>query len=142
MTVKQLSVFVENKQGMLKDIVNSISSSNVNIRAMSIADTKDYGILRLIVSDIQAAKMALTDDCLSSVNDVIAVGLDDKAGSLADILNILSEKGIDIDYLYAFTAHTNNGAYVVLRVADTKAAEAVLAEKNVPMLSEDDLKNI
>lgn len=142
MAVKQLSVFVENKQGMLKDIVNSISGSNVNIRAMSIADTKDYGILRLIVSDIQAAKTALTDDCLSSVNDVIAVGLDDKAGSLADILNILSEKDIDIDYLYAFTAHTDNGAYVVIRVADTNAAEAVLAEKNVSMLSEEDLKNI
>lgn len=142
MTVKQLSVFVENKQGMLKDIVNAISGSDVNIRAMSIADTKDYGILRLIVSDIEKAKKALTEDCLSSVNEVIAVGLDDKAGSLADILNILGENNIDIDYLYAFTARTDNGAYVVLRVADTNAAEAVLAARNVPMLSDGDLKNI
>lgn len=142
MTVKQLSVFVENKQGKLKDIVNAISGSDVNIRAMSIADTKDYGILRLIVSDIEEAKKALTEDCLSSVNEVIAVGLNDKAGSLADILNILGENDIDIDYLYAFTARTDKGAYVVLRVADTNAAEAVLAEKNVPMLSDNDLKNI
>lgn len=142
MTVKQLSVFVENKKGKLKDIVNAISGSNVNIRAMSIADTKDYGILRLIVSDIEKAKKALTDDCLASVNEVIAVGLNDEAGSLADILNILGENDIDIDYLYAFTARTDNGAYVVLRVEDTNAAEAVLAEKNVSMLSDDDLKNI
>lgn len=142
MAIKQLSVFVENKQGMLKDIVNAISGSNVNIRAMSIADTKDYGILRLIVSDIEKVKQALTEDCLTSVNEVIAVGLNDKAGSLAHILNILSENDIDIDYLYAFTARTDNGAYVVLRVADTNAAEAVLAEKNISMLSDDDLKNV
>lgn len=142
MTVKQLSVFVENKQGKLKDIVNAISGSGVNIRAMSIADTKDYGILRLIVSDIEKAKKSLTEDCLSSVNEVIAVGLNDKAGSLADILNVLGENNIDIDYLYAFTARTDNGAYVVLRVADTSAAEAILAEKKVPMLSDRDLMNI
>lgn len=135
MAVKQLSVFVENKPGKLLDTVKSLADAKINIRAMSIADTKDFGILRLIVSDIDEAKSALADAVLFNVTEVVAVEMKDESGALYEILNVLSGAGINIEYMYAFTAPVNSGAYVVLRVDDNKAATDALGAAGINVLT-------
>lgn len=141
MAVKQLTAFIENQPGKLNDTVEAISNADVNIRAMSIADTNDFGILRLIVSDTEKAKAALSEICITSVIEVIAVKMTDKAGSLADILKVLDNAGINIDYMYAFTAPAL-GAYVVLRVGDNAAAENVLKQNGIEVLNDADMSAV
>lgn len=141
MAVKQLTAFIENQPGKLNDTVEAISNADVNIRAMSIADTNDFGILRLIVSDTEKAKEALSQTCLTSVIEVIAAKMTDKAGSLADILKVLDNAGINIDYMYAFTAPAL-GAYVVIRVGDNAAAETVLKQNGIEVLNDEDMKTV
>ena len=141
MAVKQLTAFIENRPGKLNDTVEAISKADVNIRAMSIADTNDFGILRLIVSDTEKAKEALSQTCLTSVIEVIAAKMTDKAGSLADILKVLDNAGINIDYMYAFTAPAL-GAYVVIRVGDNAAAETVLKQNGIEVLNDEDMKTV
>lgn len=142
MAVKQLSVFLDNKPGRLADTMKLISTAGVNIRALSLADTKDFGILRVIVSDAVKAKAILSERLIVSETDVIAAEMSDKAGALSDILDILKEADINIEYLYAFTGSKADSAYVVLRVDDVLHAEAVLAGENIPMLSEEELMGI
>ena len=140
MAVKQLTAFIENQPGKLKAMVEAISGANVNIRAMSIADTKDFGILRLIVSDTEKAKAALAASCVTSVIEVIAVKMTDKAGSLAEILGVLDKVGVNIDYMYAFTAPADKGAYVVIRVDDNASAEKVLKENGIETLTDAEIE--
>ena len=140
MAVKQLTAFIENRPGKLKSMVEAISGAEVNIRAMSIADTKDFGILRIIVSDTEKAKTALSACCMTSVIDVIAVKMTDKAGSLAEILGVLDSAGINIDYMYAFTAPADKGAYVVIRVDDNASVEKVLSEHGIKTLTDAELE--
>jgi hypothetical protein len=142
MSVKQLSVFLDNKPGRLADTMKLISAAGVNIRALSLADTKDFGILRVIVSDAVKAKAILSEKLIVSETDVIAAEMSDKAGALSDILDILKDADINIEYLYAFTGSKADSAYVVLRVDDVLHAEAVLAGENIPMLSEEELMGI
>ena len=136
MAIKQLSVFIENKQGKLSDAVKIISGAGINMRAMSIADTNDFGILRLIVSDIDKAKALLSENTVVNVTDVIAVKMDDKEGSLYKILAVLEEAEINVDYAYAFTAKGDLGAYVVFRVSDVDEAEKALADKGFVSITE------
>ena len=134
MAIKQLSVFVENKPGKLLDIVKMLADAQINIRAMSIADTKDFGILRLIVSDTEKAKEILSEDCVVTVTSVIAAEMSDKAGALSTVLTAFGNAGINIEYMYAFTASTQLGAYVVIRVDDNDAAEKVLHDNGIATL--------
>jgi len=134
MAIKQLSVFVENKPGKLLEIVKVLADARVNIRAMSLADTKDFGILRLIVSDIDRAKEILSRDSIVTITPVIAAEMSDKAGALSSILEDFGFEHINIEYMYAFTASTALGAYVVFRVDDTESAERVLKSKGIPVL--------
>lgn len=140
MAIKQVSVFVENKAGKLADIVKTIGEANINIRALSIADTQEFGILRLIVSDTDKAKEVLSEDSIVSLTDVVAAKMDDKVGALESILLCLADAGIGIEYMYAFTATGNLGAYVVLRVNDNAAAEKALTDKGIAVLSEEEMK--
>lgn len=139
MAVKQLSVFVENKPGKLVQTVKSLADAKINIRAMSIADTKDFGILRLIVSDMDSAKNVLSDGTLFNVTDVVAVEMKDESGALHNILSVLSDAGVNIEYMYAFTAPIESGAYVVLRVDDIGTAESILEKNNIGVLNSIDV---
>lgn len=134
MAVKQLSVFVENKAGKLSETVKALANADINIRAMSIADTKDFGILRLIVSDVERAKHVLDGDHLVTITDVIAVEMKDESGALNEILTVLDKTGINIEYMYAYTAPVDSGAYVVFRVDDCKAAEDTLKANGINVL--------
>lgn len=139
MAIKQISVFLENKPRKILNAVKAIADAKINIRAMSLADTTDFGILRLIVSDIEKAKEVLSEDSLITVTEVIAVEMRDESGSLAEILNALAEAKINIEYMYAFTAATENGAYVVLRVDDNSHAEQALKAHNIELLRNADI---
>ncbi|MBO4583606.1 MAG: hypothetical protein J5756_00920 [Clostridia bacterium] len=140
MAITQLSVFLENKPGKLAETVKRISEAGVNIRAMSLADTKDFGILRLIVSDVAATKALLTEQAIVTETEVVAVRMDDQAGALYRILKVLDGAQINVEYLYAFTGTKSDSAYVVLRVDNADAAEKLLAESGVATLSDSELK--
>ncbi len=138
MIIKQISIFVENKKGRLAEITETIAKSGANIRALSIADTTDFGILRLIVDKADEAAAALKEGGITvSVTNVIAIGIDDTPGSFSVPMRILSDAGIDVEYMYAFITRKSEKAYVILRVADNDAAAKVLMEKGVELLDED-----
>lgn len=138
MIIKQLSVFVENKQGRLAYITEILSKAGANIRALSIADTTDFGILRLIVNDPDNAAAALKAAGITvSVTNVIAVGIEDVPGAFARPMRILADAEIDVEYMYAFITRKSERAYVILRVADNEAAAKVLADNDVELLDEE-----
>ena len=139
MAIQQLSVFVENQKGKLLGTVKTLAEAGINIRAMSIADTKDFGILRLITSDNQKAMEVLADESIVNTTMVIAAKMEDRAGALYKVLQILSDAQINIEYLYAFTASEDFGAYVVFRVSDAAAAQEILNAHGVATLDDADI---
>lgn len=140
MSLKQLTVFVENKQGALVAITDTLAAHNVNLRALSIADTEEFGILRLIVSDNDTACKTLTDEgYLLKITEVVGVKIGDEPGKLSKALAVLDENGINMEYLYAFMARTEKHAYVVLRVADNAAAESALENAGFHLITDADV---
>ena len=142
MAITQLSVFLENKPGQLAAAVKLISEGGVNIRALSLADTRDFGILRLIVSDNKKAKELLMEKSIVTETPVIAVKMEDEAGALNRILQALQEEQINVEYLYAFTGAAAYSAYTVLRVDDAAHAELVLKNAGVSTLSDAELMQL
>lgn len=130
MIIKQISAFVENKPGRLAQITGILAENNVDMRALSIADTTDFGILRIIVDNPETvAELMRKNNITVSVNEVIAVKLDDKPGALSMLLTRFSENDIPVEYLYAFVAKENTGgAYVVIRVEDNEKAQHILEQ--------------
>ena len=140
MTINQLSIFVENKAGTVADITKSIASAGVSIRALSVADTQEFGILRLIVSDVEKAKDALhKNDCVVSITKVIGVEIPDVAGGLSSVLELMSKNNINVEYLYAFITISGQHAYVVLRVEDNEKAAKILTDNGVKLVSQADI---
>ncbi len=140
MAITQLSVFLMNQPGALVDAVKAISDAGINIRAMSIAEANDFGILRIIVSDTDAVCSLLGDKYLFSRTEVVAAQMDDRSGALYPILVALNEANINIEYMYAFTGAGPEEAYVVFRVNDAETAEAVLKASGIRTLSDENLK--
>lgn len=140
MLIKQLSVFVENKSGRLSEITRLLAENGVNLRALSIADTTKFGILRLIVDKPTLAVDVLREGGMTvSLTDVIAISISDNPGGLAKPLDILNNKGIGIEYMYAFIGSTNGQAYVILRVEDNEKAIETLSEAGVTLLKADEI---
>ena len=140
MAITQLSVFLMNQPGALVDAIKAISDENINIRALSIAEANDFGILRIIVSDSDAVCKLLGDKYLFSKTQVVAAKMDDRSGALYPILVVLNEANINIEYMYAFTGSGPEEAYVVFRVNDAKTAEEVLNANGIATLSDESLK--
>jgi hypothetical protein len=141
--VKQISVFLENKEGRLADVTKTIADSGINIRAMSIADTTDFGILRLIVNDPEKAFKSLTDAQFTvSEKDVLAVGFADEPGSLSTVLTTLLQDDIIIEYMYAFLGKCKGKALVILKVSDNEKAESSLRAANIEVIDEAELYNL
>ena len=140
MAITQLSVFLMNQPGALVDAIKAISDENINIRALSIAEANDFGILRIIVSDSDAVCKLLGDQYLFSRTEVVAAKMGDRSGALYPILVVLNEANINIEYMYAFTGSGPEEAYVVFRVNDVKTAEEVLNANGIATLSDDNLK--
>lgn len=143
MSLKQLTIFVENKKGALVDITKILAENEVNLRALSIADTQDFGILRLIVNDNDTATKALSDaGYLIKTTDVVGVKIGDQPGKLSTALDVLDKADINMEYLYAFMARTEKHAYVVLRVADNDMAEKVLEDAGFHMITDADINKL
>ena len=143
MSLKQLTVFVENKQGALVAITDTLAKHNVNIRALSIADTEDFGILRLIVNDNETALKTLAEEgYLLKTTDVVGVKIGDEPGKLSKALGVLDKAEINMEYLYAFMSRTEKHAYVVLRVADNAAAEAALEADGFHLVTDADVSKL
>ncbi len=141
MTISQLSIFAENKPGTLAEITHALGGAGVDIRAMSIADTSDFGIFRMIVSNTEKAKEALTNiGCIVSVTSVIAVLIPDSPGALNDILTLFAESGVNLEYMYAFVTMSKQNAYAVLRVEDNAQAIELLSKKGIQFVSDEDIK--
>ena len=143
MAIKQLTVFVENKQGSLVSITKALSENNINMRALSIAETQDFGMLRLIVDDTTTAEKVLSDaGYLIKVNDIVGVKIGDAPGKLSGALSVLDEKKINMDYLYAFMSRTEKHAYVVIRVEDNAAAEKALEDAGYHIITDADVNKL
>ena len=141
MAITQLSAFLENTPGTLHQVVDAITDAGVNIRALSVAETRDFGILRVIVSDIEKTKEALNDRTAIIETPVIAVKMSDQAGSLKNILDVLKSADVNIEYVYAFPAAIHGSAYVAFRVDDVEGAESILEQKGVKTLKDEDMKD-
>lgn len=143
MAIKQLTVFVENRQGALVEITDLFAANRIDMRALSIADTQDFGILRVIVDDTEEALRILqTRGYLVQATDVIAVKISDAPGKLSTALHVLNVSGINVEYLYAFLARTPRHAYVVLRVANNDTASRVLEDAGFHMVCTEDIKKL
>ena len=134
MAITQLSVFLENKPGKLYEVVKRISEADINLRAMTIAEVRDFGILRIIVSDAKKAMEVLEDDHIITTTKVVSAVMEDKAGALYDILQALESANVNIEYMYAYTGEVTGSANVVFRVDDIEGAEAKLREAGVEVL--------
>ena len=140
MAITQLSIFLMNQPGALIEAVQAISEAGINIRAMSISEANDFGILRIIVSDTEAVCKILGDKYLYSKTEVLAALMSDRSGALYPILAALNEANINIEYMYAFTGSGPEEAYVVIRVNDVKTAEELLNANGIRTLSDESLK--
>ncbi len=141
MTISQLSIFVENKQGTIAGITESLAAAGISIRALSVADTQEFGILRLIVSDIDKAKAVLSDNnCVVSVTKVIGIEIPDTPGGLSKVLRVIADNGINVEYLYAFITVAGENAYVVLRVEDNENAARIMEENGIKLISQHDVE--
>jgi len=127
MIVQQLAIFVENKMGKLSEITKTMASHNINLRALCIAETADYGILRVIVDQpLEAHERLKAAGYTVTLNEMIVVGIADQPGSLSRILEVLAQNSIEVAYLYAFlSAARNNAAYVALRIDAGKEEQAL-----------------
>ena len=129
MAIRQISVFVENKPGRLAEITGYLAEGDVSIRAFSIADTTDFGILRLIVSDTEKAAQVLRDAG-------VAVSITDVTGAFANVVRTLADAGENVEYAYAFLTPEAGHAYVILRVDDDQKAADILRENNIALIDE------
>ena len=143
MSLKQLTVFVQNQKGAVVSVTDILSKNNINLRALSIAETQDFGILRLIVNDeVTAEKVLKENGYLIKVIDVVGVKISDEPGKLTAALDVLDKANINVEYLYAFMARTEKHAYVVLRVEDNAVAEQALVGAGFKMITESDINKL
>jgi hypothetical protein len=141
MTMKQISVFLENKSGRLAEVLDTLGGENIKINALTIADTSDFGILRMIVTDFKKAVDALKVKGFTvNITEVIAVSTPNQAGSFAKVLKTLSDETISIEYMYAFKAE--NSAIIILRPESIDLALHVLNKHKITLLKAEDLLNL
>jgi hypothetical protein len=143
MTVKQISVFIENKPGKLAEFTEILSGKEVNLRALSLAEAEDFGIVRIIVDDVYNASTVLKDNnYVFSITNVLAVEISDEPGALSKILHILGENGVNVEYMYAFTSGQKGNAYMIFRVGDNPKAAEVLQKNGIRPVCQDELSEL
>ncbi len=141
--VEQLSIFLENRAGRLAEVTKVLSDAGINIRALSVADTSDFGILRLIVSDNEKAKKVLKENGFTvKKTTVVPVEVEDKPGGLYKILKILQDKNINIEYMYAFVHHSGKDAILIFRFDRTEEALDLLKQHNIKVLTQEEISKL
>ena len=144
MSLKQISVFLENRPGTLKDMTAVLTENRIDMRALSLAETKDFGIARLIVDDAYHAVNVLKDaGFISSLTSVVGVMIPDEVGGLDRVLEILQKNKVNVEYMYAFLGGKKiNHAYMILRVTDNKAAETALSGNHFRIVTQDEISEL
>lgn len=140
MFVKQISVFVENKFGRMAAIIKALAQNGIDISALSLADTSEFGVLRLIVDKPnEAVDILKKEGVIVKCSNVLAIAIDDRPGGLAKALEILTEAGVEIEYMYAFIGKADGKAMTVVRVNDNDKAVSALEEGNISLLTTEDI---
>ena len=140
MSVKQISIFVENQTGLLSEVTTLLADNGINLRALSIADTSDFGILRIMVENVDKAAQILHEHGFTyTVTEVLAVKMRDEAGGLAEILKVLAKADIALEYAYAFLLQQEGKAFLVVRIADNAEAEAALQAAGIGIAEQGEL---
>ena len=143
MSVKQISVFLENKPGTLNQLTQVFADAGIDMRALSLAETKDFGIARIIVDDAyEAANVLKQAEYVSSLTPVLAFAIPDEPGGLNKLLTAFTETQVNVEYMYAFLGASSGTAYMIFRVADTKAAEDKLQTKGLRSLTQEEISQI
>jgi len=143
MKVEQISIFLENKSGRLAEVTEILARNNINLRALSLADTADFGIFRLIVNDPSGAASLLKKNGFTvGMNEVVAVAVPDRPGGLAGILGTLQGKNINVEYMYAFVQKCEGNAVLIFRFDDTDKAIDALRQGNFTVLSGEEMKKL
>ena len=143
MAVRQISVFMENKVGPLAEITTLLAQHQINMRALSVAETQDFGILRIIVEEPEKAEQVLKDNqIIIRESSVLAVLMEDRPGSMAAVVDQLAQAGIPVEYAYAFITRQADNACLILKVKEDEAAEALLEKEGVRSLSEQELNTL
>lgn len=143
MVVKQISIFVENREGRIKKALDSLAKADINIRALSIAETSKYGLLRLIVDNNEKAIETLEKDgILAQENNVILLAVPDEPNGLNSALALFDGNNINLEYLYAFVSNKTDEAIVVMRLENMEKAMDILSKSNLHVLDENDIKNL
>jgi len=143
MFVKQISIFIENKSGRLAEVTRTLANNSIDISALSVADTTDFGILRLIVNNPDKAEDKLRDAGFTvGITDVIAIAVDDVPGALAKALSTLDNTSVEIEYMYAFVGKTKDKALVILKADNKEAAVEKLSAEGVYVLKAEEVYNI
>ena len=138
MSIKQLSIFLENKSGRLTEVLETLGQEKINIAAMSIADTSEYGILRLIVSDpMESLKLLKAKEFSVNLTDVIGIEVPKEAGSFANALKYFSDENISIEYMYAFAFHDKG--IIVMRTDDRQKAFKIIEKRNLKLVTQEDI---
>lgn len=129
MSLKQISVFLENKSGRLYEMADVLGKNGVNMIALTVAETEDYGVVRFIADDPEKARQVLKENGFTVIEtDVVAVVVPDRPGGLASVLEVLKNRGLNVEYLYCFAGPTENTAIDIMRIEQTEQAETILKE--------------
>ncbi len=143
MTIEQISIFIENRKNALAEFTNVLATHNINIRAMSLADTSDFGIARIIVDNVEQVMGALErSHYIVKSTPVIAVEIPDEAGSLNKILKIFADNGRNVEYMYGFTGRKSGSAYMIIRCTDVAETEKVCEKNGIRMVGQEELVNL
>jgi hypothetical protein len=143
MKITQISVFLENRKGRLYDVCSLLGDNDVNIRALTIAETESFGVLRIVVdkSDF-AIKLLRENQFVANFTDVVAIEVPDQPGGLASILKVLAENDVNIEYMYGFVEKFSDKALLVMRFEDTEFAQQILAKNNIRAVAEKDIQGL
>ncbi len=143
MFIKQISVFMENRPGRLAEITKVLSDNGIDMRAINIADTTDYGILRMIVNDeVKAEKVLRENNMTASVTDVIAISIPDTVGAFSTVINLLKDKDISIEYIYSFIGEKSSKAVIVIKTNKLDESLEVLRDNGVVVLTKEEVNNL
>ena len=143
MSVKQISVFLENKKGRLADVARILAGQAINLRALSLADTADFGVLRIIVDEPDRCLSVLkSNSFVAQVTEVVAIEVEDKPGGLGKVLEVLDAASLNVEYMYAYVEKSKDNAVVICKIDERERAVRVLAQKGIATLSGEDLKRL
>jgi hypothetical protein len=143
MKITQISIFLENRKGRLHEVCSLLGGGGVNIRALTIAETESFGVLRIVVNKPeQAVKLLRDNSFVANITDVVAVEVPDKPGGLAEVLKILSQNDVNVEYMYGFLEKSGNNAILVFRFEDTAYAQKILTANNINIVTSQNIKSL